>query len=560
MYYAWPMLTSRSVLLLAGLGGALGVAAGCVVLNPNHCAYSKTPCADGFECSMCAVGNDGCVAAGSITDENCLFVPGTSGPGPTTDTTTVDPPTTDPDVTTEGTTPTFPTSTSGDPTSESTTELTVTTTLTTDTGETTVGPECDEDEGVANNPNCSGTTPYCLDDTCVSCGSLDCEEIDPDKPTCEPASGVCVQCLDNKDCKDASAPICTESAVCVPCTMHEQCLGMNNGGTACNLETGECFPAEHVLHVKKSAGCDDAYPGNDPSKPICNLQAALPKIEEGIPTTVKLYVGGAAQTSPSAMKPGNYIAAIVPGTAQVPTYLNSSEGPMFEVQSGNVVFIYQITMRNPDPDEPVTKGAVRCSDATVWVDRLAIYDVLTAVETDDCRVHLRRLVITNNRDGISVSGTSKAKSTLWVENSFVTNGRMSGTIPGIRLNGQSHANVLYSTIALNPIVAPALDCVGVGASADVRNSVLVAPPGADPIDAGCMPLTNMFNVLRNGNTQADVDDLFASFANGVFEALEGGGLECAALWMAGDPVADFNSPMVRPACPDNLDFVGADVP
>jgi hypothetical protein len=559
MYYAWPMLTPRSVLLLAGLGGALGVAAGCVVLNPNHCAYSKTPCADGFECSMCAVGNDGCVAAGSITDENCLFVPGTSGPGPTTDTTTVDPPTTDPDVTTEGTTPPFPTSTSGDPTSESTTELTVTTTLTTDTGETTVGPECDEAEGVANNPKCGGTTPYCLVDTCVSCESVDCEDIDLDKPTCEPISGVCVQCLENKDCKDTSAPICdTESAICGPCTMHEQCLGMNNSGTACNLETGECFPAEHVLHVKNSPGCENSNPGTDPNMPICDLQEALAKLDVGTPTTVKVYVGGMTQDQPAAMKPGNYIAAIVPGTPQVPTLLNLTTEPSIEAQAGNTLFVYQITIRNNNTK--ITNPAVRCKDAILWLDRMAIYDVKSPLVADDCRVHLRRVLVTNNGSGIDVSGTDKVKSTIWVENSFITNNGAMTTVGGIRLNGQTHADLRYTTIALNPIVAPALDCVGVGASADVRNSVLVAPVGADALDLGCMPLTNEFNVTRNGNTQNDVDDLFSSFAGGVFDALEGGDLDCAAVWMPGDPVADYDSPMVRPACPDNLDFIGADVP
>lgn len=561
MYYAWPMLTSRSVLLLAGLGGALGVAAGCVVLNPNHCAYSKTPCADGFECSMCAIGNDGCVAAGSITDESCLFDPGTSGPGPTSDTTTVDPPTTEPGDTTETTSPTFPTSTSGDPTGESTTEVTVTTTLNPETTDTTVGPECDEAEGIVDNPQCSGTTPYCLVDTCVSCESLDCDEILPDKPTCEPTSGVCLQCLENKDCDDSSAPICdTEAAVCVPCTMHEQCLGMNNSGTACNLETGECFPPQNVLHVKNSPGCNNNNPGNDPNNPICQLPEALAKLEEGTPTTVKVYVGNSTQSLPSAMKEGNYIAAIVPGTSQVPTLLNLTEYPSIELQAGNTVFVYQITIRNNNTK--ITDPAIRCKDAILWIDRLPIYDVKSPLLTDNCRVHLRRVLITNNGNGLSISGTDKAKSKLWAENTFITNNGVGGTIGGIRLNGQTHADVLYTTIALNPVVVPALDCVGVGASADVRNSVLVTPAGADPLDMGCSPLTNEFNVTRNGNTQGDVDDLFSSFGGGVFEALEDGMLQKAAQWQPGDPVADYNSPMIRPAFPEdnNLDYAGADVP
>jgi len=76
--------------------------------------------------------------------------------------------------------------------------------------------------------------------------------MDESRPLCGP-DGACVQCTaDDLSVCTETTPLCdAATSLCVGCTAHDQCPG-----TACDKETGACFPSDCVLHIDSDGGQD----------------------------------------------------------------------------------------------------------------------------------------------------------------------------------------------------------------------------------------------------------------------------------------------------------------
>lgn len=532
---------------------SLGALAGCVVINKDHCAYAMTSCAEGLVCSMCAVDNNGCVAPVTVQDEMCLVREGTST-GSSVDTTS-DPSVTDPTSTTlPGTSSTSdPTSSSGPGTTEPTTLTGTDTSETTATSSTTDPIEC---MGEVVSDMCAGDMPYCVDMACVGCDKLSsCKEFEPDKPACEVSTGRCVECISNDDCINVDEPACDgETATCVPCTEHSQCPA-----TACNLETGQCFPTDSVLYVYNEVNsCSEkADYGLTQDKPLCTLSAALKRAVVGKPVTIKLKPSVKSQNLPAGLPIGNFVVAIVPQDALVPSLLMSTKDfPVLSLSSGNKVFMLKIAIQS---GIGITGSAVECSDASLWLDRQKIFSNDVAIHAENCLLRLRRTVIfSNTGGGLDVEGSDPAKANVSLENSYLTENN-GNTFGGLRLAGAASAKILYSTIALNNSGVPPIECLpGWSGKLELRNSAIVGV-GAH-FGAGC-------NMPTKVNTfESDVGDkntlkgtTFLGFGEGIYTALENGALEDQAVWKTGDPVSDFDD-TPRPTMNGAADYAGADRP
>jgi hypothetical protein len=530
---------------------SLGALAGCVVINKDHCAYAKTECAEGLVCSACAVDNNGCVAPASVQDEMCLVREGTSTGG--TVSTTSDPSATDPTTTTLTTSTSTSDSTSSSVTTEPTTVTGTDTSDTTGTSSTTDMIEC---LGEVVTEMCAGDTPYCVDMMCVGCDKLSsCKEFEPDKPACEVSSGRCVECISNDDCIDVDQPACDgETATCVPCTEHSQCPE-----TACNLETGQCFPTDSVLYVYNEVNtCSEkADYGLTEAKPLCTLNAALKRAVVGKPLTIKIKPSVKSQSLPAGLPAGAFVVAIVPQDALVPSLLMAAKDfPVLSLASGNKVFMLKVAIQS---SIGVTGSAVECADASLWLDRQKIFSNDVAIHADNCLLRLRRTVIfSNTGGGLDVEGSDPLKANVSLENSYLTENNGS-SFGGLRLAGAASAKILYSTVALNNGAAAPIDCLpGWSGKLELRNSAIVGA-GAH-FGAGCnkpVPVTCFESDVSDKNTLKRTT--FLGFGEGIFTALEGGVLEGKAVWKKGDPVSDFND-TARPTTENAADYAGADRP
>jgi hypothetical protein len=548
----WTSMKLRPVLAFAA-AGSLGALTGCVVINKDHCAYAMTPCAGDLVCSACAIDNNGCVAPATIQDQMCLVREGSSTGGSAE--TTSEPSTTGPTTTTS---PTGSTSTS-DPTvstepitSEATTMSGSDSTDTTDTT-TTTGMDICLGDVVVND--CGGDKPYCVDMACVSCEALSsCAEFEPSKPACEVKSGLCVECLTSNDCVDVDNPACNaETATCGPCTEHEQCPG-----TACNLESGQCFPSDNILYVNNDINiCSDKVEyGLTKAMPLCSLFAALKRAVINKPLTIRLQSSVKPQTIAAGLQPGPYTVAIVSQDTNTPTLQRPNDFPALSLLDGNIVFTRQILISSK---LGIGGPAVDCVGATLWLDRQKIVSNDVAVHAENCLLHLRRTVIFGNTGGgLDIEGNDPAKSTVWLENSYVTENN-GDTFGGLRLAGSASAKIVYSTIALNKSIVPPIDCVlGGGGKVEVRNSAIV-DAGAH-FGPNCKPTVT--NTWEEAVTDKNVlkGTTFGGFTEGVYTALGGGQLKDKAVWLMSDPVADYDGTL-RPTPPNPpADYAGADRP
>ncbi len=554
MRSTWTMTSKlRATALGLGLGLASAfvgsLAGGCLVTNANHCGINQGACGDGLMCSVCAVDNNGCVAPDAILDPGCMFGGGTTTQGPTsatdTSTGTVNPTTTESTVE-----PTLTTSMVDPTTAGPTTEPTITTTVDpSDTSSgTTVGPECAGP--VVDNPDCTGDTPYCVEEKCLGCPDVACGTIDVNKPACVEGSGVCVQCQEHGDCLDADKPACDkDTATCKGCSEHEECPE-----TACDLETGMCMPAECVYYVKLTKSgmfpCNDANDGKTTETTLCTLQKAATLLKPNEPCTIKVTSGSLHQSLPTEIAAGPITVAIVHyGTTPNLTVPNN---PALTINAGNRVYMNRISIT--DAGNP----AIECTGGVLWLDNQRINNTGTALHALDCEVHVRRTILFGHSSGaLDIQGMEAGKAKLWVENSYITS-MNSNVFGAIRLIGSAEADLLYTTIALVKSAVPPIECVvGFTGAIDIRNSAIIGP--LPRYGAMCMPKLDIVTSYESTEgTQAALAETFSTFGSGQFQAQPEGPLRDVAMWMPGDPAVDHDgTPRPKVAGPD---FAGADRP
>lgn len=558
--------STRSFLVSVAAIGVCGGMLGCPVLNTDHCAYPEgggAVCGEGLMCSKCEINNNGCVAPENVT-QDCMVDAQTSAPDDTTEA-TVEPttltttPGPDPDTTlptASDTTLDVSTSTSTDP---------ATTDPDTSATTNTTGTECNPNEGMAG---CAIPEPYCNEaGECVSCVELDCPTLDPEKPACNTLMGLCVECTSNDDCPD-NEPFCdVNTATCNTCTTHEHCPD-----TACNLETGECFPEDNIIYVDNTPTmnnmmyCSD-NPGNnghDPLVPICRLSIALTKVVPDEPATIKIKQGQLPQDQANAVPPGVTVAIVRNGGTPATLARNGSAAAL-SMSGQSLVFVHRISAFSTT--KGVTSPLIQCSgDSTLWLDRVNLFDGKYGVTATDCMVHIRRSVVFQNQSGgIDITTSNDmSMSKLWLENSFVTD---NGDVFGIRVAKRSFLEVVYSTIVANtkgaPMV-PQITCVTIAQNPNMRlrNSFLADDnnlyvTGCDQMDVA----DDDSNYKIIGTSLQSLVDLGAamSYNAGVVRPKINGPLAGVATWKVGDPADDYDMDNIRPTR-EGPDYAGADIP
>lgn len=433
---------------------------------------------------------------------------------------------------------------------ETTTELMAETTADPVTASTAMIDDTTADTGpsgcigdIVDNLACGGLTPYCVDGACVGCTQLDCSQVEVDKPICAEDLGTCVPC---------------QQDTCKLCSEHEQCPE-----SACNLETGECFPEDSVLYVDNSPAsatpCSDVMPppwGQSPEQPLCALYTALTRLVEGQPTTIKIKTGTNPQTIPSGILPGNFVAAITYYGPAVPSLTLPSTDPALTISEGNTVFMHRVGVTNKLV--PMSDPLILCdggaTGARLWLDQQRIVGGHRAIRANNCRVHIRRSVLTDHKlDVIRIDGDLASLS---VENSHITDNNGSFG-RAILVSGAADVDILYSTLALivNPV--PQIECTDSWTGQlTIRNSALVSDGSL--YSAACDPnVTTSFELPgADPNTLMDV---FADTTDGVFAATPGGQLAGAAVWKTADPTIDGGGDP-RPIVDGSPDYAGADRP
>lgn len=555
----------RGPALLAAFAASAALG-GCLVYNENHCAYkidnglSQSPCGEGFACNRCTAEGDGCVPLDQLANvaQACL---GGVTTDPSTTTATTQPTTTTVDPSTTSTTDP---STIGDTSTTEMASATDPSTSTTTTTETTVDPSttgepiCDPEQQLAD-PECGEPgKPYCVGlGVCGPCTELDgagkaCDDVDPNKSVCDPASGLCVQCTkdDNSACP-ADKPGCDETtAQCGPCTEHSECPT-----TACDIETGLCFPEDSVVYVSNNMNTCVGGDGTK-DKPFCTLQAVVPNLVPNKPTTIKIdTVFLAKPMPPLALGQGNYIVALVrydgDKTTPVLEGTNNSESTI-AVSTGNRVYLSGLRFRFSN-----AMSVLRCNSGILHLSDVAIVgdgvNKAMALSSVNCKTVIRRGRIFRNGAGVQVSGGQ-----LEVENSHFTENGTAGSAFGAFnfLGNGATAQIVYSSIALHPttLSTSTFRCSPGNGSLVLRNSAIL---GASPLQTmGCVFTEE--NGLRQEVAAAQqvgvADQWFSGPLDGELSAEKNGPLAGKAMWQVGDPLRDFNGTL-RPQ--DGPGYAGA---
>jgi hypothetical protein len=288
------------------------------------------------------------------------------------------------------------------------------------------------------------------------------------------------------------------------------------------------------------------------------LHAAILRLVEGQPTTIKIKAGSKQQNGVSELPLGDFTVAIRHYGITVPSLIISFTDPALTINEGNLVFMHRIGVTNTNPiSDPLIACNGGAAGARLWLDQQRIAGGRTAIRANNCRVHVRRSTITqNSHGGIDIDGVDSDLAGLWIENSYLTdnNGLKFGAI---RVGGAAGADILYSTIAQNKSPLAPIECVNNWAGLlTIRNSAIVNPGAL--YGAGCTPNTVTSFELPDAD-QAALMTVFSSFADGIFAAKPGGPLADVAVWHTGDPVFDSGTEL-RPTVDGSPDYAGADLP
>lgn len=398
--------------------------------------------------------------------------------------------------------------------------------------------------------------------TCVECLlDGDCAE----GLVCD-STGACVGCVDASDCLDPEMGVCDEdSQTCRRCVEHEDCPQ-----TACELDTGVCFPSEtgktHHLYVAPSdPGCEGGACAAN--LPCCELLHALNEVGLRAETFHVIHVAPGMNTLPAALAvDGKRVAVLAePGfrmaveLADTPAIALGHADPM--VASDSKLFVAGVEIAGG-----ASSGAVSCTRAPlVWLDRVTVTDHAGAsIRATECRVRARRSSFIRNAEGVMASSSG----TIELENAIVA-----GVVPGpaVQVNTLSQIKLLYSTIGDRSLPLDALLACDNTTAVEIRDSVLVSDGAANP--QACLPVTLTVThtastspaialdgfdnrVLLAGEAQA----LFVDWMNDDLHLVDDGILGGLAVWDAAtDPRTDIEGAL-RPAVDGASDVAGADLP
>lgn len=450
--------------------------------------------------------------------------------------------------------------------SDSSEGLEPTTTLPTTTGPSTatIAGVCSPANDMIND-SCGEAAPYCnTKGECVDCnGIASCATADPEHPACDAASGQCVQCTaDDTSACTGETPICDiQSLQCRPCEEHADC-----SGSACDLETGACFPVDGTLWVDGSrATCDDAAAGTEDA-PLCTISAALGKVTVDAPRAVLVHEGDYAE----ALEIDGGITVAIVRDGAGPVRLVGVGAASVQVGAGARAFFEGVELRaNGDGDGLACSGG-----GAVWFDRsTSTLHRGSGLRGEGCAVRVRASVFhKNTAQGLFLTG-----GTLRLENAFVTDNGDKMTEPdrrgGVALAGGATAHIVYSTLVGNSAYiggSASVDCDEDEAveAVTLRNSIAINLQGyatfqtCTDVEIALSAYSSQEAPQGDNVAVGDGAQLLTLMSPdaalpGVYRPLADTPIAGVAYLQDGDPAQDFEG---DPRPIDMMSYAGADQP
>lgn len=364
--------------------------------------------------------------------------------------------------------------------------------------------------------------PACIVGNCVGCYAATdpdslCTGRSPDLPACG-ADGACVQCsAENVTACGAATPVCDAAdGTCSACTRHEECPG-----TACDIDTGACFPADCLLVVDADGGGHyadlDSAVQSVAANSSCVLQIHTPAddIEYGTPITI------AAGRRIALLGQDELVAGLgVPYNQDRPAVLS--------VESGAAVYVSRLRL---------TGGEIVVGAASLWLDRV------------DAR----------NPWGATVH-TVDPQADVTLVNSWIRGGDYE--LGAVRIDA-GHVDGVFTTVLGDGV---AVGCAP-QATSTIRSSLLISWSSVDAID--CSGIDLSYSALEEQYAGAGNQSLGAAQPLVWFEIdYDAGGivrltdaspqlLGVTARWATGDPPWDIDGEP-RPTMDGTMTFAGAD--
>jgi len=361
------------------------------------------------------------------------------------------------------------------------------------------------------------TTPACVGGLCLGCDHAlvpdgRCFAMDESRPLCGP-DGACVQCTaDDLSVCTETTPLCdAATSLCVGCTAHDQCPG-----TACDKETGACFPSDCVLHIDSDGGQDYE-----------SISAALDGSMDEYRCVLVVHRPAAGATYSEDLEVGGRHIAILGEGIGRPRLASSQSEHVLSADSASVVYLSGLH---------VIQGQILVEYATVSIE-----------DTD----------ITNNF-GPAIRTTSpssrvKLENALIDGNDFLDEGAIAleaGDLEGV-----------FSTVLGDD---RALRCVP-PAAAVVRNSLLLNSGDQLAVECPTFEATySAFEVEYSGDGNQPLGEFqyeWFVFDDSVRRLSETSPalLAVTARWTTGDPTTDIDGDE-RPDRDGTMHYAGADVP
>lgn len=147
--------------------------------------------------------------------------------------------------------------------------------------------------GCSRDPDCGGTTPFCVNTACVAC--RDSTACPATRPVCDLVSHDCRTCVQDSECDSG----------------------------ACDLAAGRCVDQGAILYASPSGGSTDPCTKTSP----CSLRRASGLVDTGTPYIVLQpgrYSGGAIFDGKKATIAGHNAILDIVDTASLVNILNSS--------------------------------------------------------------------------------------------------------------------------------------------------------------------------------------------------------------------------------------------
>jgi len=165
------------------------------------------------------------------------------------------------------------------------------------------------------------------------------------------------------------------------------------------------MPTERVYFVDNDT-CPEVGEGTE-ANPFCALDSVFDL--ENTPSgesSVAIVIGHATESYREHIElPNAWPRRIaVLGRGRVTIGFAGLEGPVFEVQRDNFLYLDDVTLTRSD--EP----AVSCVDATVWIDSSSLWQNAVGVDAQACELVVRQSqIFDNDGDGISLAEQSRLR-------------------------------------------------------------------------------------------------------------------------------------------------------